>query len=168
MTKSHTSVGLQSPLSKLRLLYLKLVKPQALIGQNLISYIVKALPQISKEEQTHHDGVFERRTVIWAGRGRPVPVPPQLLQAILPDPEHVRHPTSPSDHREQKQETRPVPLQLGHLGNEPPAMGLFWSITDLTKAAPANTLSPVANCVNTIGPIIYRLMKKKEEIFKER
>ncbi|PON50670.1 hypothetical protein PanWU01x14_222030 [Parasponia andersonii] len=75
--------------------------------------------------------------------GRPVPLPPQLLHAILPDPEQVRHPTSPSDHREQRQETLPVPLQLGHLGNGP-AMG-FWSITDLTRTAPASTLSPVAN-----------------------
>lgn len=85
------------------------------------------------------------------GRGRPVPDPPQLEQAIRPDPAHDRQPESPSDHREQKQDTRPEPLQVGHLGKGP-AMG-FWSITDLTIAAPAKTLSPVANWVRTNGPI---------------
>ncbi|KAI4336580.1 hypothetical protein L6164_015092 [Bauhinia variegata] len=75
--------------------------------------------------------------------GRPVPLPPQLLQNVRPEPAHVRHPTSPSDQREHMQVTRPVPLQVGQRGNEP-AMG-FCSITDFTKTAPANTLRPVAN-----------------------
>lgn len=79
----------------------------------------------------------------WAGKGRPVPVPPQLLHAMRPDPEQARHPTSPSDQREQRHVTSPVPLQLGHLGNGP-AMG-FWSMTDLTRTAPASTLRPVAS-----------------------
>lgn len=84
-----------------------------------------------------------RLTESWTGRGRPVPVPPQLLHPIRPDPAQVRHPTSPSDHREHMQATRPVPLQLGHRGKGP-AMG-FWSMTDLTSAAPAKTLRPVAS-----------------------
>lgn len=87
----------------------------------------------------------------WTGMGRPVPDPPQLLQALRPDPEQVRQPTSPSDQREQIHETRPVPLQVGHLWNGP-AMG-FWSMTDLTKTAPANTPKPVAIWVNTMGTI---------------
>lgn len=45
-----------------------------------------------------------------------------------------------------------MPLQLGHLGNGP-AMG-FWSMTDLTRTAPAKTPRPVASWVNTIGPPI--------------
>lgn len=93
--------------------------------------------------------------MIRSGRGRPVPEPPQLLQAIRPDPAQVRQPASPSDHRLQKQETRPDPLQDGHLGNGP-AMG-FWSMTDLTMAAPARTLRPVANWVSTIGPILVEI-----------
>lgn len=95
--------------------------------------------------------MFERRTESWAGRGRPVPDPPQLLHDMRPEPEHVRQPKSPSDQREHMHLTRPVPLQLGHLGKGP-AIG-FWSITDLTSTAPANTLRPVASWVNTIGPI---------------
>lgn len=76
---------------------------------------------------------------------RPVPVPPQLLQAIRPDPAQVRHPTSPSDQRVHVHVTRPVPLQLGHLGSPPgPPIELFFN-TDFTKTAPAKTLKPVAN-----------------------
>lgn len=95
--------------------------------------------------------------------GRPVPDPPQLLHAMRPDPEQVRQPTSPSDHRVHIHVTRPVPLQRGHLGNCP-AMG-FWSMTDLTRTAPAKTLSPVANWVNTSGPMIipWKRMGSKTE-----
>nr|DAD30557.1 TPA_asm: hypothetical protein HUJ06_009408 [Nelumbo nucifera] len=75
--------------------------------------------------------------------GRPVPVPPQLLHAMRPDPAQVRQPTSPSDQRVHMQLTRPVPLQLGHLGHGP-AMG-FCSITDFTNTAPAKTPRPVAS-----------------------
>lgn len=92
--------------------------------------------------------------MIRTGRGRPVPEPPQLLQAVRPEPAQDRQPTSPSDHRVQKQVIRPEPLQVGHLVNGP-AMG-FWSITDFTRAAPANTPRPVANWVSTIGPIFFR------------
>ncbi|KAK4283460.1 hypothetical protein QN277_000408 [Acacia crassicarpa] len=87
------------------------------------------------------------------GKGRPVPEPPQLLHIIRPDPEQVRQPKSPSDQREQKQETWPVPLQVGQRGKGP-AMG-FWSITDLTRTAPARTPRPVANWVATRGPISW-------------
>ncbi|GAB2280636.1 hypothetical protein Dimus_015263 [Dionaea muscipula] len=94
-------------------------------------------------------------------RGRPVPDPPQLLQTIRPDPEQVRQPTSPSDHLEHKQATRPVPLQVWHLGCcllvNGPIMGWFWSMTDLMIAAPARTLRPVANWDSTIGPMTERL-----------
>nr|GMD98036.1 hypothetical protein PanWU01x14_222030 [Ipomoea batatas] len=79
--------------------------------------------------------------------GRPVPVPPQLLQAIRPEPAQVRQPTSPSDQREQRQETLPVPLQEGHRGNLPDPIIAFCSITDLTRTAPAKTPRPVANGV---------------------
>ncbi|GLT86689.1 hypothetical protein SLE2022_048110 [Rubroshorea leprosula] len=82
--------------------------------------------------------------------GRPIPDPPQLLHAIRPDPAQVRHPTSPSDHREHRQATLPVPLHVGHLGIGP-AMG-FWSITDLTRTAPANTLKPVAKTTGPMSP----------------
>nr|GMD96811.1 hypothetical protein PanWU01x14_222030 [Ipomoea batatas] len=85
--------------------------------------------------------------------GRPVPVPPQLLQAIRPEPAQVRQPTSPSDQREQRQETLPVPLQEGHRGNLPDPIIAFCSITDLTRTAPAKTPRPVANGVSTSGPI---------------
>ncbi|KAJ6341311.1 hypothetical protein OIU78_009476 [Salix suchowensis] len=71
---------------------------------------------------------------------------------MRPEPEQVRQPTSRSDQREQRQATRPVPLQDEHVG---PAMG-FWFITDLTRTAPASTLRPVANWVKTIGPIILQ------------
>lgn len=94
-------------------------------------------------------GRFGRFVESWTGMGRPVPVPPQLLQAILPDPEQVRHPTSPSDQREHMQATRPVPLQVGHRWKGP-AMG-FWSMTDLTRTAPASMLRP--SWVSTIGPM---------------
>lgn len=95
------------------------------------------------------------------GRGRPVPDPPQLEQAARPEPAHELQPTSPSDHLEQKQATRPDPLQVGHLGNGP-AM-VFWSITDFTRAAPANTLSPVATWVRTNGPIFGGNRKKGDD-----
>lgn len=88
-----------------------------------------------------------------AGKGRPVPEPPQLLQAMRPDPEHVEHPMSPSDQREQRQVTRPVPLQVGQRVNGP-AMG-FWSMTDLTMTAPASTLRPVASWLSTTGPMAF-------------
>ncbi|RDY11855.1 hypothetical protein CR513_03434, partial [Mucuna pruriens] len=71
---------------------------------------------------------------------------------MRPDPAHVEHPTSPSDQREQRHVTRPVPLHVGQRENGP-AMGL-WSITDLTRTAPASTLRPVASWLSTIGPII--------------
>lgn len=98
--------------------------------------------------------------MIRTGKGVPVPVPPQLLQAARPEPEHLRHPTSPSDHRVQKHVTLPVPLQVGQRGNGPPAIG-FWSRTDLTKTAPAKTLRPVASWVMAIGPIVLRRERKK-------
>lgn len=103
-----------------------------------------------KEGTAYDDGRLGGRTEMWTGMGRPVPVPPQLLQAMRPDPEQLRQPRSPSDQREQRQETRPEPLQLWHLG---PIMVGFWSINDLTRTAPANTLRPVASWVNTIGPL---------------
>lgn len=100
------------------------------------------------------EGPLWGRTEIWAGMGRPVPDPPQLLHAVRPDPEQLRQPTSPSDHREQKHETRPEPLQLGQRGNRPgPAIGVR-SMTCLTMTAPARTLIPVASWVSTRGPIL--------------
>ncbi|KAJ0988852.1 hypothetical protein J5N97_007208 [Dioscorea zingiberensis] len=84
--------------------------------------------------------------------GRPVPDPPQPLHAMRPDPAQVRHPTSPSDHREQRQATLPVPLHFTQRGH-PPAIGRC-SITDFTSIAPASTPSPVASCdTTTSGPI---------------
>lgn len=88
--------------------------------------------------------------------GRPVPVPPQLLHAIRPDPAQVPHPWSPSDQRVHMQETRPVPLQLGHLVARPEPIIGFSSITCFTITAPAKTLRPVANWVKTRGPM-FRL-----------
>jgi len=55
-------------------------------------------------------------------------------------------------------------LQDGHNG---PAMG-FWSITDLTRTAPASTLRPVANWVRTIGPIILQRTKTIRQRERER
>lgn len=87
-----------------------------------------------------------------AGKGRPVPEPPQLLHIMRPEPEHVRQPLSPSDQREQRQDTWPVPLHVGQRVKGGPAIG-FWSITDFTITAPASTPSPVANWVATKGPM---------------
>ena len=70
-------------------------------------------------------------------------VPPQLLQAIRPNLEQVRHLVSPSDQREQRHKIRPISLQLGHLGNG--LAMVFWSMTDLTRAALANTPKLVAS-----------------------
>lgn len=107
-------------------------------------------------------GRFWGLTAILAGMGRPVPVPPQLLQPMRPEPAHVLHPTSPSDQREQMQVTRPVPLQVGQRGKGP-AMG-FWllSMTDFTRTAPASTLRPVASWVNTTGPIGFGRERKEQ------
>ncbi|KAG0489260.1 hypothetical protein HPP92_008071 [Vanilla planifolia] len=83
--------------------------------------------------------------------GRPVPEPPQLLQVLRPDPAQVRHPTSPSDHREQKQSTLPVPLQVGQRGPPPPPSPPDIggrsrpSTATFSSIAPATTPSPVAN-----------------------
>ncbi|KAF1867924.1 hypothetical protein Lal_00042438 [Lupinus albus] len=89
------------------------------------------------------DGRFGGRTAILIGMGRPVPVPPQLLQPMRPEPAQVLQPTSPSDQREQRHVTRPVPLHVGQRGKGP-AMG-FRSMTDFTRTAPARTLRPVAS-----------------------
>ena len=86
----------------------------------------------------------EGRAVSRTGMGLPVPDPPQLEQDRLPDPPQVLHPTSPSDHREQKHVTRPDPLQVVQRGNVP-AMGCCWSMICWTIAAPSITLNPVAN-----------------------
>ena len=113
----------------------------------------------SLRHEPNQDGRFGDRIEIWTGIGRPVPLPPQLLHAMRPEPEQVRQPTSRSDQREQRQATRPVPLQDGHVG---PAMG-FWPITDLTRTAPASTLRPVANWVKTIGSIILQRTKTNKK-----
>ncbi|KAL0924508.1 hypothetical protein M5K25_005341 [Dendrobium thyrsiflorum] len=92
--------------------------------------------------------------------GRPVPEPPQLLQAIRPEPAQVRQPTSPSDHREQKQSTLPVPLQVGQRGEPLPDIGgrSRPSAAAFTSIAPATTPSPVATCVaRTSGAISFFL-----------
>nr|GMD41279.1 hypothetical protein PanWU01x14_222030 [Ipomoea batatas] len=94
----------------------------------------------------------------WLIRGRPVPVPPQLLQAIRPEPAQVRQPTSPSDQREQRQKTLPVPLQEGHRGNLPDPIIAFCSITDLTRTAPAKTPRPVANGVSNAHLMVGKLI----------
>lgn len=92
---------------------------------------------------------------ILIGSGRPVPDPRQLLHIIRPEPPHVLHPLSPSDQRLQTQLTRPVPLQLEHLGPRPIILFLLiLSIADFNRAAPANTLNPLPISFNTtIGPI---------------
>ena len=59
-----------------------------------------------------------------------------------------------------RHKTQPVPLQLGHLGNGP-AM-VFWSMTDLTRAIPANTPKPIASLVKTIRPIFDLLDHEPE------
>ena len=64
-----------------------------------------------------------------------------------------------------RHKTQPVPLQLGHLGNGP-AM-VFWSMTDLTRAIPANTPKPIASLVKTIRPI-FDLLDHKLERERER
>lgn len=88
------------------------------------------------------------------GSGRAVPDPPQLLQTIFPEPAQERHPTSPSDHREHRHVTRPVPLHVSHRGH-PPAIGRPLSIADFTIAAPTRTPSPVASWeTSTRGPIV--------------
>ncbi|OIW14665.1 hypothetical protein TanjilG_33007 [Lupinus angustifolius] len=107
--------------------------------------------RIENQTVMNYEGRLGGRSVILAGKGRPVPVPPQLLQTMRPEPEHVLQPKSRSDQREQKQVTRPVPLQVGQRMNEP-AMGLL-SINDFTITAPARTVRPVANWVRTIGPM---------------
>ncbi|KAI4373783.1 hypothetical protein MLD38_011865 [Melastoma candidum] len=93
------------------------------------------------------ESFMETRTQI----GRPVPMPPQLPQAIRPDPEQVLQPTSPSVHPEQRQLTQPVPLQVRHLWKGP--VMVFWSMTVFTRAAPAKALRPVASGVSANGPI---------------
>lgn len=95
-----------------------------------------------------------------AGMGRPVPVPPQLLHDILPEPAHVRHPTSLSDHLEHRHVTRPLPSHVGHLGQPPapppPAIGLL-SKAVFTSMAPARTPNPVASCDTiTSGPMALK------------
>lgn len=97
----------------------------------------------SLRHEPGQDGRFGDLIEIWTGIGRPVPVPPQLLHAMRPEPEQVRQPTSRSD----------------HVG---PAMG-FWPITDLTRTAPASTLRPVANWVKTIGSIILQRTKTNKK-----
>ncbi|CAL0306352.1 unnamed protein product [Lupinus luteus] len=96
--------------------------------------------------------------------GRPVPVPPQLLQPMRPEPAQVLQPISPSDQREQKHVTRPVPLHVGQRGKGP-AMG-FRSMSDFTRTAPARTLRPVASWVITIGPICLKIQREKERRFR--
>ncbi|GJQ89515.1 hypothetical protein Tco_0000654 [Tanacetum coccineum] len=57
---------------------------------------------------------------------------------MLPEPSYAPHPRSPSDHLLHKQLTRPESLQRANFGNlsEPGPIMLYWSITDLTTAAP--------------------------------
>ena len=64
-----------------------------------------------------------------------------------------------------RHKTQPVPLQLGHLGNGP-AM-VFWSMTDLTRAIPANTPKPIASLVKTIRPI-FDLLDHEPQRERER
>lgn len=91
-----------------------------------------------------------------ARSGRPVPVPPQLLHAIRPEPAQVWQPTSPSDHREHRHATRPVPLHVAQrFACHPPAIGFSCSMADFTSMAPASTPRPVASCeAITKGPIV--------------
>ena len=100
-------------------------------------------------------GMLEAR--ICTGMGLPVPEPPQLLQVIFPEPQHVLHPTSLSDHLVHRQGTFRVPLHVAHC--LPPAMGFCSSASkiDFTIHAPAMTDTPCTTCTTTPGDIVARL-----------
>lgn len=91
---------------------------------------------------------------ICTGIGRPVPLPPHELHRIIPDPSHVLHPTSSSDHLVHMQGTRRDPLHVGHWLN--PLMGFSCSasIIDFIIHAPARQLMPCATWVITPGDIL--------------
>lgn len=101
---------------------------------------------------------------ICTGIGRPVPLPPHELHRIIPDPSHVLHPTSSSDHLVHMQGTRRDPLHVGHWLN--PLMGFSCSasIIDFIIHAPARQLMPCATWVITPGDILQsqltRVLKK--------
>ena len=92
-------------------------------------------------------GVAEA-VAIRTGARRPVPDPPQLRQGILRVPAQVRQPEpSPSDHREHRHSTLPVPLHVAHRGfcssgQRTAAAGLPSCMDLLAIATPASIPSP--------------------------
>jgi len=87
----------------------------------------------------------------------PVPEPRQLRQSVRPDPVHVLHPTSPSDHREQGHATFPVPAhveQLGPCAPPAPASGGLHSEHLSAAATPMNAPTPADATATMMGPTI--------------
>jgi len=101
-------------------------------------------------------GVVEAASIRTVAR-RPVPDPPQLRHGILLVPAQVRHPSpSPSDHREQRHSTLPVPLQVEHRGcGHRTAAACLPSCKDLLAiATPASIPSPAD--ATAIAATIFR------------
>lgn len=100
-------------------------------------------------------------TRICTGMGLPVPLPPQELQRIMPEPSQVLHPTSWSDHRVHMQGTRREPLHVGQA--LPPLMGFSCSasISDLMTQAPAKALNPSTTWVTAPGDILQSLISSQ-------
>jgi hypothetical protein len=88
---------------------------------------------------------------ICTGRGLPVPVPPQLLQRLMPVPLQVPQPISLSDHFVHRHGTFLEPLQVAH--RNPPAIGFCSSasIIDLIAHALASAPNPCTTCIATPG-----------------
>jgi hypothetical protein len=93
---------------------------------------------------------------ICTGIGLPVPLPPQALQRIMPEPSHVLQPTSLSDHRVHIHGTLRDPLHVGHWLN--PSIGFSCSASkiDFITHAPARALSPCTTCVTAPGDILEK------------
>jgi hypothetical protein len=98
---------------------------------------------------------------------RPVPEPPQLRQGIFRVPAQLRHPwPSPSDHREQRHSTLPVPLHVAHrgCGHRAAAAGLPSWMDLLAIATPASIPSPAD--ATAIGATI--VLDRRSSGFRER
>ncbi|KAG0613165.1 hypothetical protein M758_6G081700 [Ceratodon purpureus] len=96
-------------------------------------------------------GGFEAR--ICTGIGLPVPLPPQALHRIMPEPSHVLQPTSSSDHLVHIHGTLRDPLHVGHWLNPPMGFSCSASIMDFITHAPASALNPCTTWVTTPGDI---------------
>jgi hypothetical protein len=133
----------------------------------------KSSPAAADREQSRADhrlldrgwiGPTEAASIRTVAR-RPVPDPPQLRQGILRVPAQVRHPSpSPSDHREQRHSTLPVPLHVAHrgfgCGHRAAAAGLPSCRDLLAMATPASIPSPAD--ATAIGATIFFLARVQD------